>query len=76
MKSTVIRAKLRQKPFRPVEFVLDNGEVVRIGTPEIFVAEDAVVTTDRRGQIVLISPESISLIRPANGNGHGRRHSG
>ena len=72
MRPSVIRAKLRQKPFRPLEFVLDNGEVVRIGTPEIFVAEDAVVTTDRRGHIVLISPEAVSLIRPANGNGRVR----
>lgn len=63
----VIRAKLRQRPFRPLDFVLDNGEAIRITSPEIFVAEDMVATVDRRGRAVIISPQAITMIRPANG---------
>lgn len=67
MSPSVIKRIVSRRPWKPLELVLDNGAVIRLTSPEVLVFRDAVVTSDRRGEMVLISPEAVSLIRPANG---------
>ena len=71
MKPSAIRATLRKRPFRPLELVLDNGERIRVATPEILVGDDWIATMDKHGGLILIAPEAVSLIRSA---GNGVRH--
>lgn len=61
----VIRKTLKDRPFRPNVFHLDNGKKQVVKHPEIFVSEINVITLDDHGRPVFIKPEAITAIHYA-----------
>ncbi|MDZ7260904.1 MAG: hypothetical protein ONB05_02130 [candidate division KSB1 bacterium] len=63
MEVNEIRALVTQRPFRPFEIHLDNGETHLITHPEIIITEYIIAAVDKKGKLVLIAPEAVSSIR-------------
>jgi len=60
-----IRKVAKARPFKTFEIRVENGEKHFITHPEnIFITNQIVVTIDEQGDSILITPESISTIRP------------
>lgn len=61
----VIRKTLKDRPFRPIVFHLDNGKKQVVKHPEILVSEINVITLDDDGRPVFIKPEATTAIHYA-----------
>jgi predicted RNase H-related nuclease YkuK (DUF458 family) len=61
----VIRKTLKDRPFRPIVFHLDNGEKQVVKHPEVIVTEINVIAVDDDGRPVFIKPEAITAIHYA-----------
>ncbi len=57
-----IRQAVRQQPFKPFVFHLDNGQKHIIRHPEIIVSNQLIMTIDDNAKAVLIAPEAVSAI--------------
>ena len=57
-----IREVVRQRPFKPFVFHLDNGEKHFVKHPEIAVGIEFIMTVDENGHSVLIAPEAVTSI--------------
>jgi hypothetical protein len=57
-----IRKIVRQRPFRPFWFHLDNGQKLPIRHSEIIVTPQLIMTVDDDGKAVLIAPEAVTSI--------------
>ena len=71
-----LRQVVQNRPFRAFEIHVDNGEKHLIKHQEnIFITPQLVVTVDKSGRTILISPEAVSTIsmvkarRRSNGRG-------
>lgn len=57
-----IRQVVRQRPFKPFLFHLDNGQKHAIRHPEVIVSNQLIMTIDENAKAVLIAPEAVSAI--------------
>ena len=57
-----IRKIVRQRPFKPFFFHLDNGQKYPIRHSDIFVSNVLIVILDEEGKTVMITPEAITSI--------------
>jgi len=58
-----LRQVVQNRPFRAFEIHVDNGEKHLIEHPEnIFITPQLVVTVDKSGRTILVSPEAVSTI--------------
>jgi len=57
-----IRKVVRQRPFKPFWFHLDNGQKHSIRHSEIIVSNQLIMTIDDEGKAVLIAPEAVTSI--------------
>lgn len=69
MQASLIRKVLNRRPFVPLEFVLDSGEKIRLGSPEVLIGRSLIVMFDRDEHPVWFSARSVNLIRIAGKNG-------
>ncbi len=58
-----LRQVVQSRPFKAFEIHVDNGEKYLIELPEnIFITPQLVVTVDKGGRTILVSPESVSTV--------------
>ncbi len=57
-----IRRLVQQRPFKPLEFQLDNGTKQLVNHPETIVTEIMIVSVDDNGQLIYIAPEAVSAV--------------
>jgi len=58
-----LRQAVQKRPFKAFEIHVDNGEKYLIEHPEnIFITPQLVVTVDKRGRTILISPEAVGTV--------------
>lgn len=57
-----IRKVVKQRPFKPFVFHLDNGEKQAVLHPEIVVGNEIIVAIDENGQSIMIAPEAVNSI--------------
>jgi hypothetical protein len=57
-----IRKLVKQRPFKPFIFHLDNGEAHPVVHPEIVVGNEIIVAIDEDGKSIMIAPEAVSSI--------------
>jgi len=57
-----IRQIVKQQPFKPFIFHLDNGERHPIKSPEIIVSNALIMSVDDKGKSILIAPETVTAI--------------
>ncbi|MBI3099594.1 MAG: hypothetical protein HYY93_15405 [Planctomycetes bacterium] len=69
MQASLIRKVLNRRPFVPLEFVLDSGEKVRLGSPEVLIGRNLIVMFDRDEHPLWFTARSVNLIRVAGKNG-------
>jgi len=55
-----IRQIVKQRPFEPFIFHLDNGERRPMKSPEIVVSNELIVSVDDKGKSILIAPETVT----------------
>jgi hypothetical protein len=58
-----LRQAVQKRPFKSFEIHVDNGEKYLIEHPEnVFITPQLVVTVDKGGRTILISPETVSTV--------------
>jgi hypothetical protein len=57
-----IRKVVRQRPFKPFWFHLDNGQKYAVKHSEIVVGNELIVTLDEYGKTVMIAPEAVTSL--------------
>jgi len=58
-----LRQAVQKRPFKAFEIHVDNGKKYLIEHPEnVFIAPQLVVTVDKGGRTILISPEAVSKV--------------
>ena len=66
MKADDIRQILGNQPFRPMDFHLNNGDVIRVSHPEMIVTDWTIVTVDPKGRLAFISTDAVTSIKVTN----------
>jgi hypothetical protein len=57
-----IRQVVRQRPFKPFVFHLDNGQKYSIKHPGIIVSNQLIMTMDDNAKAIFIAPEAVTSI--------------